>query len=301
MSITLPLAAVPSLDIEITLDSRPLTHSVFAIEIPGLDLSRPLDDEVIAAIRDRLNNHGLVVFRGQTLTESQQIAFSRRFGELTGHVASQYLHPDHPEILVISNIQENGRNIGLADAGHHWHADLTYLAEPSLGALLYAREIPETGGDTLFADMTAAYEALAEPLKERLDGLKAVHRYIDTYERLRRENGHRPPLNDNQIKQVPDVVHPVVTTHPETGRKSLYVSEGFTREIVGLPKSEGDQILRWLFDHSTSQPFLYRHRWQVGDLLFWDNRSTIHKAVGGYALPQRRLMHRTTIKGPRPR
>ncbi|WP_142846353.1 TauD/TfdA family dioxygenase [Telmatospirillum sp. J64-1] len=281
------------------LTTRQLGPGFFA-EIGGVDLSQHLSAATISEIREALNRHGVLLFRGQRLSEADQVRFSRQFGELMGHVLTQYLHPRHPEILVVSNIQENGRNIGLADAGHHWHADLTYLAEPSLGSLLYAREVPETGGDTLFADLAGAYDALPQEVKDRIESLQAVHLYLDTYERLRKENSQRPELTEEQWASLPDVLHPVVAIHPESGRRTLYVSEGFTSHIPGIPREESDELLSYLFAHSTSDAFLYRHRWEKGDLLFWDNRRTVHKAAGGYALPQRRLMHRTTIKGTRP-
>lgn len=274
-------------------------------EIRGVDLSLPVADEAFAAIEDAFVTHGVVVFRGQTLTEEQHIAFSRRFGDLEIHVLKQYLHPRHPEILMISNVEENGRRIGVADAGRYWHTDLSYVREPSRCSLLYAREVPlaDDGhvlGDTLFASTAAAYDALPEAMKQNIAGLKAVHRYGDRYDRMQASGGVRDALNAEQRHQTPDVVHPVVRTHPITGRKCLYVNEGFTVSILGMPEDEARHLLAELCARATAPEFVYRHRWQAGDLLMWDNCQTQHLAVGDYALPQRRLMHRTTVKGSVP-
>lgn len=268
----------------------------FVAEIGGLDLSQPLDDATIAALRDAWHRHSILVFRGQTLTEAQQVAFTRRFGDLYDHLLSQFLHPEQPELLVVSNILENGKPIGLLDAGRLWHADLSYLQQPSAGAMLYAREVPDQGGDTLFADTIAAYEALPEDVKDRLKGKRALHRFIESYEKLAKLNPLRPKLTDAQRAKLEDSVHPVAFVHPGNGRTGLYVSEGFSSRILGIPEAESRALLDRLYAHSTEDRFVYRHRWRQGDLVFWDNRSTIHLATGGYALPQRRLMHRSTLK-----
>ena len=274
-------------------------------EIVGVDLSRPVADEEFAAVEDAFVTNGVVVFRDQSITEEQHIAFSRRFGDLDIHVLKQYLHPRHPEILMISNVEENGRKIGVADAGRYWHTDLSYVKEPSRCSLLYAREVPVAPdgrvlGDTIFVSTAAAYDALPETTKKRIASLKAVHRYGDRSDRMAAAGGMRDKLTDEQRRQTPDVVHPVVRTHPVTGRKCLYVNEGFTVSIVGLPDREGDALLAELCAHATRPEFQYRHRWRKGDLLMWDNCQTQHLAVGDYALPQRRLMHRTTVKGTVP-
>jgi len=276
---------------------RQLGDTFFA-EIDGLDLSKPLDDEIIDAIRDTFHRHSIVLFRGQTLTETQQINFTKRFGGLYDHVMGQFAHPVYPDVLVVSNIIENGKQIGLADAGKLWHADLSYRDPGSWGAMLYAREVPDVGGDTLFADTIAAYEALPDALAQKVRGLRATHSYLNSHKRLKQTYGARPDLTEDQLKQLENVTHPVVIVHPGNGRKALYVSEGFTIGIVDLPEEEGQTLLDDLNAHITQERFVYRHRWEKGDLLFWDNRSTIHKASGGYSWPEhRRLMHRTTLKG----
>ncbi|MCI0429169.1 MAG: TauD/TfdA family dioxygenase [Rhodospirillales bacterium] len=270
-------------------------------EVIGLDLSEPISNETLNGVRAVLLDHLVIVFRDQSrLTPEQHIAFSRRFGELQIHVLKEFHLPGHPEILVVSNVVENGRKIGLGDAGSNWHSDLSYMAEPSMGSLLHAQELPAVGGDTWFANMYAAYETLPLEIKQRIDGRRAVHSYLHRYENLRKMGTSRNPLTEEQIESVPARVHPVVRTHPETGRKALFVSEGFTSSIEGLPEEESTEILKVLFAHSTQPQFVYRHKWQPGDLVFWDNRATVHYAPG--APPgQRRTLYRTTVKGDVPR
>jgi taurine dioxygenase len=268
-------------------------------EIVDLDLSRTINDETFATLRRSfLESNGLLVFRDQRITPEQHIAFSRRFGPLMIHVLDKFLLPGHPEILQVSNVIVNGEPIGLGDAGRIWHSDLSYTAEPSLGSLLYALEIPTEGGDTSFANMSAAYDALPSEIKQQLDGKSAVHSYSHSYAKFSGSK-FRPKLTQQQKDQVAEVVHPVVRTHPETGQKALFVNEGFTSRIVDLPEAESRELLEFLFAHSTQPQFVYRHRWQDHDLLFWDNRCTIHLAHG--CPPQlRRHMHRTTVKGDEP-
>jgi len=268
-------------------------------EIVDLDLSRPLDDRTFAAVhRAFLESEGLLVFRAQHITPEQHVAFSRCFGPLMIHVLRQYLLPGHPEIFRISNVVENGEPIGLGDAGHIWHSDLSYTPEPSLGSLLHALELPLEGGDTSFANMSAAYDALPAEIKQRVEGKRAVHSYSHSYDRFSGSKW-RPPLTQEQKNTVPEVVHPVVRIHPETGRKALFVNESFTSRILDLPEAESRELLEFLFVHSTEPRFVYRHRWQDHDLVFWDNRCTIHLAHG--CPPHlRRHLHRTTVKGDAP-
>jgi taurine dioxygenase len=270
--------------------------------IAGIDLADDVDQATFRAAESAFIDNQVVVFRDQRLSEARHIAFSRRFGELEIHVLKQYLHPDHPEILLISNIVEDGRPIGIADAGQYWHTDLSYVAAPSRCSLLYALELPvdeagETRGDTLFASALAAYDALPEAMKNRLAPLRAIHRYGDRYERMKSEGGVRTALSDEQRRQVPEVTHPVVRTHPKSGRTSLYVNEGFTTGIVGMPEDESRDLLAELVEHVKRPEFIYRHKWRKGDMLMWDNCSVQHRAVADYALPLRRRMHRTTVRG----
>jgi taurine dioxygenase len=211
------------------------------------------------------------------------------------------VRPEHPEIYVLSNIIENGKPVGIKDAGNYWHTDLSYTRAPSRGSIMYAIEVPEKDGaplgDTQFASTAAAYDALSPELKEKLQGLKAIHRFWDRYLRERKAAGSDVMISDERRAGTPDVVHPVVRTHPFTGRKCLYVNEGFTVGIVGMPEDESRALLKELFAHCTKPEFTYRHQWRVGDIVMWDNCATLHRATVDYALPQRRLMQRTTLTG----
>ncbi|RYZ13422.1 MAG: TauD/TfdA family dioxygenase [Comamonadaceae bacterium] len=268
-------------------------------EVLGLDIARPIGEADFRRIHRAHLDHHVLVFRDQRISPEAHIEFSRRFGPLEIHVLHQFQLPCHPEILIVSNIVENGRPVGLGDAGVYWHSDLSYKNQPSLGSLLHAQELPEEGGDTLFADQHLAWEALDPALQARLLPLKAQHSYLAKYETLRAKNPWRPKLSQAQIDQVAPAVQPVVRTHPETGRKALFVSEHFTTGIVGLPRSESDALLAELFAHSVKPEFVHRHRWKPHDLVFWDNRSLMHLAAGTPDHLRRRL-YRTTIQGDTP-
>ncbi|HYC48609.1 MAG TPA: TauD/TfdA family dioxygenase [Burkholderiales bacterium] len=272
-------------------------------EITGIDIGEPMSDATFKRVEEAFHEHCVLVFRDQHLSAEQHTGFSRRFGDLLVHVLRQYNDPQVPEVLVLSNIIEDGRPIGIQDGGQYWHTDLSYTAEPSRCSLLYSVEIPfENGvalGDTLFVNTAAAYEALPDAVKAKLVGRTATHSYTARYQRMQ-QGGKRVELEEDQKKAVPEVVHPIVRTHPVTGRKCLYVNEGFTVGIVGMPKDESDELLGYLYRHVTDERFMYRHRWQVGDLLMWDNCSTQHNAIANYAPHQRRHMRRTTVRGSAP-
>ena len=277
---------------------RPFPAPVGA-EILGLDISKPINDEDFARIHRAHLDHHVLVFRNQQITPAEHIDFSRRFGPLEIHVLHQFHLKNHPEILIVSNIKENGEPIGLGDAGVYWHSDISYKPQPSLGSLLHAQELPSEGGDTLFADQHLAWEALDPALQQRILPLKAEHSYLAKYDELRARNPWRPKLSQAQIDQVTPAVQPVVRTHPETGRKALFVSEHFTTRIVGLPQDESDVLLAALFAHSVKPDFVYRHHWAPHDLVFWDNRSLMHLAAGTPDHLRRRL-NRTTVAGDTP-
>jgi len=270
-------------------------------EVLGLDLSRPLSAADFQRLHRAHLDHHVLVFRDQQhITPAQQIEFSRRWGALQIHVLRQFQLEAHPEILRISNIRdEQGQPIGLGDAGHFWHSDLSYKENPSLGSILHAQELPAEGGDTLFANQHLAWETLPKALKSRIEGLRAEHSYLARYEELRARNPWRPKLTQAQIDEVRPVLQPVVRTHPETGRKALFVSEHFTTRIVDVPEEESRALLAELFAHSSKPEFVYRHRWRAHDMVFWDNRSLLHLAAG---CPDhlRRLLYRSTIEGDRP-
>jgi taurine dioxygenase len=280
------------------IDIRPLPDS-FAAEVLGLNLGQPLGGEDFRRIHRAHLDHHVLVFRYQRITPEQQIAFSRRFGALEIHVLHQFHLKGHPEILIVSNIVENGQPVGLGDAGHFWHSDLSYKERPSLGSMLLAQELPSVGGDTLFADQHAAWDRLPPELQARVRHLRAEHSYLAKYEELRERSPWRPKLSDEQIARVRPAVQPVVRTHPETGRLGLFVSEHFTTRIVGLPEGESRALLDELFSHTARPELQYRHCWQPHDMVFWDNRSVLHLAAGCPDHLRRRL-HRTTIEGDRP-
>lgn len=288
------LSEIPRQSFEI----RPLAGHVGA-EIIGLDLRLPLNDQDFASIHRAHLDHHVVVFRDQRITPQQQIDFSRRFGVLQIHVLKQFLLAGHPEILIVSNIVENGQPVGLGDAGKYWHSDLSYKELPSLGSMLHAQELPSEGGDTLFADMHRAWDTLPSALREAVEGRQAVHSYTARYSEGKNAANWRPTLTAEQLAQVVTVTHPVVRTHPENGRKALFVSEGFTTHIVGLPEDESRELLQQLYAHSVREDNVYRHQWQAHDMVFWDNRSLIHLAAG---CPDhlRRKLYRTTIQGDAP-
>jgi len=273
-------------------------------EVLGLDLSLPVGDDDFARLHRAHLMHHVLVFRDLQITPAQQVAFSRRFGPLQIHVLRQFQLPTEPEILIVSNIRENGQPIGLGDAGHFWHSDLSYKETPSLGSMLHAQELPQDGGDTLFANQHTAWEQLPAHLRRAVEGAKAEHSYLARYEDLQKRALQknlpgRPNLTQAQIDEVKPVVHPVVRTHPETGRKALFVSEHFTTRIVGLPEDESRALLDELFDYSTRPEHIYRHQWQPHDMVFWDNRSLMHLAAG-CPDDQRRKLYRTTIEGDVP-
>ena len=266
------------------------------------DLSQPVDDARFREIENLFHDNIVVFFRAQTLSNEQHIAFSRRFGELEIHIVRKYVLPDHPEILRISNIRdEAGELIGLADAGFTWHSDTSYRRRPSRCSLLHAKEVPQRDGrplgDTVFANTIAAYDALPAAMKRRLAGLRAIHRYS---ERRRVADSPRRKLTPAQLAETPDVAHPIVRTHPFTGRKALYVTAGECIGIEGMPEDAALDLIAELDAHCVRPQFHYRHRWQEGDLVMWDNASAMHLAICDYALPERRLMHRTTVIGSEP-
>jgi taurine dioxygenase len=277
---------------------RPIEGPLGA-EITGLDLQLPVSDQDLARIRAALVKHGLLVFREQRITPQQHVAFSRRFGPLQVHVLNRFHLQGYPEILIVSNVVQDGQPIGLVDAGADWHSDLSYMPKPSLGSLLHAQELPAEQGDTSFANMFLAYETLPDDVKRTLEGRRAVHSYVYRYRRLQKLSPWRADLTQKQIDEVPEVEHPVIRVHPESGRKALFVSEGFTSHIVGLSKDESDALLRYLHEHAIRAENIYRHQWRAHDMVFWDNRSTVHYAP---ITPQhlRRTLYRTTVEGDVP-
>ena len=269
-------------------------------EVTGADLARALDEAAFATIDDAFVEHSVLVFRGQDLSPDAQLAFSRRFGPPERHVLTSFALPGHPDVFVVSNVKERGRPTGAIRAGQYWHSDCSYLERPTMASLLHAREVPSYGGDTMFASLFAAYDALSEPMRTLVDGLRAVHDYTLAYETYFSRFADRPPLSDEERAAVPPVEHPLVRVHPRSGRRALFVSPGFTRRIVGLAPEESDALLGFLRAHVSRPDFVYRHRWQAGDLVMWDNRAALHCAVADYDMDEPRHLHRTSVAGDRP-
>jgi taurine dioxygenase len=266
---------------------KPVTSRTGA-EIEGVDLSSPMDDETFAEVRQAFLSHCVIFFREQQLTHEGQKAFARRFGDL--HIHPAIPGPEgHPEIMAI-HTDENSTYI----AGERWHSDVSCDEEPPLGTLLYLHTVPEVGGDTLFSNMYAAYDALSDRMKAYLEGLTALHDGEPQYRGRYADKGV-----DDVGKVYPRASHPVVRTHPDTGRKCLFVNPIFTMRINGVPRVESDAILRMLFEHCASEDFQVRFRWQPGSVAFWDNRCAQHLAIWDY-YPHVRSGFRVTIKGDRP-
>jgi taurine dioxygenase len=270
--------------------------------IEGVDLN-DADDAAFAAIEQAFHRHGVIAVSDQRLDETALIAFSRRLGELELNVSSSFHHPTYPHINILSNKRwPDGSPMGSPDAGQGWHTDMSYNPVPARASILYALEVPMRGGeplgDTLFASMGAAYDALEPALRERLERLQAVHHFSKFYDYMIDEkNSPRPPLTEAQKASKPPVVHPMVARHPYTGRRCLYCDPGYTVRVLGLSEAESGALLRRLFEFQTREEFQYRHKWRVGDLLIWDNIATIHMATGGYEEHEHRLMHRTQVLG----
>jgi taurine dioxygenase len=273
--------------------------SAMGAEITGADLSRD-DSATFDAVRRALLDHHMIVVRGQDVPPAAHIAFSRRFGPVEAHDNTRYLKEGFPEILVLSNDLENGEPIGVPDAGDAWHSDLSFKKIPALVTILFALRLPDQGGDTDFTNLHAAYDALDGGMKRRLDGLRGVH----TVNKLRNPRvtiaGTRQDAEEFYRARDVTVTHPLVRIHPETGRKSLYLSPRFTIAIDGMDDSEAQPLLDDLIAHQLSKQFRYRHKWRQGDFVMWDNRSVNHRACGGYEYPDIRTIHRTTVLGDAP-
>jgi len=265
-----------------TLEIRPLSQALGA-EVIGLDVSHTLDEATFAKVHQAHLDHLVLVFRDQRLTPRQQIDFSKRFGSLDSHPSQSKAHlPNFPDILVISTKRENGKDVGVRNAGPMWHSDLAYMDRPALGSMLYALELPDSGGDTGFANMAKAYDAMPNRLKDAVAGKRAIF--------------------SSERNTSLRALHPVIRTHPETGRKSIFVNPQLTTGIDGMDEATSASLLAEIYEHCTRPEFVYWHRWRPGDLTFWDNRCVLHIADHtriddpSYI----RHMHRTTIAGDVP-
>ncbi len=273
------------------------TGAAVGAEIRGVDLSQPLDDATFAVIERAYNEHGVIFFRDQYVTPPQQVAFTRRFGEIAFNIfGERWSVPGSPEIVVVSNITEDGKPIGIRRAGENWHSDMCYTATPPRGTMLYAVEIPDLHGlplgDTEFASAAAAWDALPQAMRDRIEGRYAIFDFTGRKRAF--------PPSAAEIERNPPVRHPIARTHPFTGRKCLYVMRDDCTGIEGVPAAEAEVLIAALADHVVKPAFIYRHQWRVGDLLLWDNCTVQHRAVQDYDMPLRRLMHRTTMGGSVP-
>ena len=262
-------------------------------EIRGVDLREPLDEESVRLIRKAWNEHLVILLRGQELSEDDQVRFGETFGPLNRSAKKRAHHnAKNPAIMLISNIRENGQLIGaLPDGEMHFHTDQSHQETPCSGTMLYALEVPSVGGDTLFANCYTAYETLSDEMKQKLAGKRALHAY--DYDNASTRRG-------TVLKEgVPHAVHPVVRTHPETGRKALYVNRLMTLRIEDMDPQESEDILQFLFDHIEQPQFVWGQTWKPGDVLLWDNRCSVH-ARTDFSAAERRLMRRVTILGEKP-
>ncbi len=269
------------------LDIRPLTPAIGA-EVDGIDLSIVPDEGTLAELDKAFLDHKVLFFRDQDITTQQHVDFCRHFGELEVHPFAPH-KKDFPEVMVLRHDEQRR---GTENA---WHSDVTWRLEPSLGSMLRAIEVPDVGGDTLFADMEAAYDALDDDLKARIDGMTAIHDFTNVFGRGK---------SDDELAELhekyPPAEHPVVRTHPVTGRRSLYVNVGFTSHIVGLDEDESRRLLTFLYRQASIPEYQCRFKWARNSIAFWDNRCVQHYAVSDY-WPAVRIMERVTIVGDRPR
>jgi taurine dioxygenase len=266
---------------------RPITLAIGA-EVTGVDLRQPLTDTDVACLRRALLDHLVLFFRDQDVDDDQQLEFALRFGPM--HVSPlQTVHQDAPEIVVLDQIHPVG------EGADEWHSDNTFLADPPMGSILRAVQLPDLGGDTCFASMYAAYEALSPAMRALVDGLRAVHDITRPLQKAIRD-GHSSLDVAEMQEKCPPVEHNVVVTHPETGRRALFLNRNSTTHLVGLTDRENDVLLPFLFDHVRSPEFQCRFHWEQASIAFWDNRAVQHYAVADYR--ERRVMHRATIAGP---
>jgi taurine dioxygenase len=273
------------------------TGAALGAEIRGVDLAQPLGDNAFAVIERAFDEHGVIFFRDQRIIPPQQVAFTRRFGEIEFNIfGERWSVPGSPEIVVVSNATEDGKPIGVRRAGENWHSDMCYTARPPRGTMLYAHEIPDLWGlplgDTEFASAAAAWDALPEPMKGFLGNRRAVFDFVGRKRAF--------PPTQSEIDRNPAVTHPIVRTHPRTGRKCLYAMRDDCTGIEDMAADEAEGLIAALADHIVKPAFIYRHQWRVGDLLMWDNCMVQHRAIQDYDLPQRRVMHRTTMGGSVP-
>ncbi|HLQ26951.1 MAG TPA: TauD/TfdA family dioxygenase [Acidiferrobacterales bacterium] len=270
----------------------PLSPGIGA-EIVGVDLSRELDAGTFERIRQAWYDYNILLFRGQRLAEEDQVRFAGRFGELAKLVNKNDGMTGHPAVMLVSNVKKDGKLIGaLPDGEMYFHSDQCYVERPCAATMLYSIEIPSRGGNTLFANMYKAYDTLPEDMKRRISGRKAMNVYDYDRSATARPQG--------EIRtDAPSYAHPIVRTHPVTGRKALYVNRLMTQYILDIPRAESDEILKFLFDHQEQPQFVYEHVWTPGELIIWDNRCSLH-ARSDFDAGERRMLRRVIILGEKP-
>jgi alpha-ketoglutarate-dependent taurine dioxygenase len=268
----------------------------FGAEVLGIDRALRVDDATFARVRDAWYRHSILLFRGLSLSPEDQIAFTRRLGPLHIMVPTDFNLEGHPEVFVVGNDTQNGRPVGLRRAGMGFHTDGEDKVVPNAGSLLYALQVPPEGGDTLFADMYAVYEALPAAIRERIAGRRARFSRITLHAI---HYPHLPPFTEQQKRERPDVWHPLARRHPHSGRTALYIGR-WACDIEGLPHEEGAELIRFLQAFAQEPRFIYRHTWRAGDAILWDNRCTQHCATAFDDEEYVRRMHRTTLEGEVP-
>jgi taurine dioxygenase len=277
------------------------TGAILGATIRGIDLSRPIPEPDFGRILLALGRHGVLRFPGQHLDIGDVKRFSELFGEIQGSpISAVDVTRPYPEVGILSNIKENGAYIGLPDAGQDWHTDMSYRETVGFVNVLYGIRIPRRDGKPLggteFANMHAAYDALPQQIKTRLDGMTATHDFEKFWEHMRRDKASgRPAMTDEQRRRRPPVVHKLFLTHPITGRKVLYCNEGYAVRINELSRAESDEMLDYLFRHQLDERFRYEHDWNENDLLIWDHFGTIHRAIADYGPEEIRLMRRCQV------
>lgn len=276
------------------------TGRTLGATIDGLDLSNELNGKELETVLHALGQYGVIRFPSQKLTGNALKNFSSQLGDLEINVANAFQEPGHPEVMILSNIVEDGKPIGLADAGQDWHTDMSYSRQIAFANVLYGIKIPRRDGkplgNTHFCNMHAAYDDLPEEMKIALDGKTVLHDFNKFWEKMRgREGSRRAPLTEAQRKAKPPVSHPIFLTHPLTGRKVLYANPGYAMRINELPTDESDRTLAFLFAHQTQPKYQYAHEWREGDVLVWEDFGTIHNAIADYGPDEHRLIKRCQV------
>jgi taurine dioxygenase/putative 2-oxoglutarate oxygenase len=268
----------------------PITPRI-GTEVSGIDVNAPISDEDFARIYQAWIDTTILVFRGQHMTQDQQVEFTARFGDVVSYTRRMFSAGESP-ILILSNIRENGKLVGSPVSGRVWHTDGHYLSDPPSGSILHAVEVPPTGGDTFFANMFAAYEELPDPIRRRIEDEKVVVSRVQSRPYNYPERG---PANEQECQEWVDMPQPMVLRHPENGKKAIYAGGNVPWRIAGMDEAESAPLVTFVQEFSVMEKFTYRHHWRAGDIIVWENRSAMHRATGYDQVNHRRRMHRTTF------